>query len=379
VSLSSKVHSLSIYDRITVIIICISLVAFASCATEKYVDFQCKTLLQSDSITLPNLYIEKLKHSGRIDTDYGFRVITIDSMDYLTCLISKSNQILGVNLNTPFIYRNWNIALPKFVHDNYQANFFISSRDSLFFACIDTKEIYSYKFDKLDAVLFDSTAIKNFDSKTFFSMNYGSNAQISYNNANSFKLIFNYGIIKNPKGNYVDTNNIIEINENGGIKKFGKYPQSFKSEYKPYYHSLFKMINDSICVTTYLLDNQIYIVNKNNNDIVTQAYIGNPKAKKFEKARTQDLGYQRNYLIENGINCKIEVLNENNIVILKRLAGKLTDTKDFYKYLVLDKNLNVKYCDTIKHSISPYFLQKHKNGFFLMGAGFDKLFYYYIK
>lgn len=374
----SKVYSFFLCDKTVIIIFFVALITCESCATEKYIEAQCKTSPIPDSIILPNQYLESLKHAGRIDSDYGFKIITLGSKDYLTCLTRKTNQIHGFNLESPFIYKNWNIELPPFVHDNYQANFFISSNDNLFFVCIDTKAVYGYKFDTYKAVLFDSATIRNFDTKTFFSMNYGSNAEISYDSNNSFKITFNYGIIKNPKGNYVDTSNLIEISKNGDVKKFGKYPQSFKTQFKAYYHSLFKTLNDSLCVTTYLVDNYICIINKKNNDIVTQGYIGNQQTKKYDKSRIQDIGYLRNYLVENGLNRKIEAIDENNIVVLKRLPGKLIDTNFFYKYLLLDKNLNIKSCYTIKHSVSPYFLQKYKNGFFLMGAKYDKLFYYHI-
>lgn len=100
--------------------------------------------------------------------------------------------------------------------------------------------------------------------------------------------------------------------------------------------------------------------------------------RKFDKARSRDLGYLRKHTVTNEVNLSVCAFGKNRIAILKKLRKDKITHPDKFDLYVVNSNLEVLAKYRIKHSVSPFICFSYLDGFLIFNEDLDKAYYYEI-
>jgi hypothetical protein len=335
-------------------------------------------LPEPKEIIIPIKFKKELKiDNGAIDFWYSYRIIDINNGIYFSYMNDIGRRIVTFNLEDTQDVKLYNVPFYDLKRDKMQGNCYINKREKLIYINFFEKKISEYRFDKDSLVLSQTTDINPINTKDYFYMH--SNADIIGEGLNK-QLILNYGVTDREVLNFIDSSNLILYKSDGQGKKIGFYPDKYKKEKIAEYFTKFKLVNDSECVFTYSLADELYKIDLKTNRIKHKNDFNYTyKYPKFDVKRKTDIGYSRNYLSISGANSAIEVTNNGYIVILKILPSSILEKKKLKQYFVFDDKLKLIYSDTVRQFVRHDFLEKYKNGFLLQSGINDKLLYYEIK
>ena len=233
--------------------------------------------------------------------------------------------------------------------------------------------IYHFSGDSL--TLFKTFSLPKFDWKEYF-LKFNSGFRVLDNHEGS--IVYGYGLSKNKKDNYIDRRHNLVIFTPGNKADFktGRYPGDF-FKYKIYNNeTLFCNDSNNNIYYTFQMHDSIYKINKQGEILAASVLHKNPEFDRFDWGRVMDLGYVRQHTMMSEANLNICVTHGGKVVVIKQLHKEEYRDKSYYKYFVLDNNLNMLYADTLRHGFFPGFLFPYKKGFMIFANPDSKAVYY---
>lgn len=193
-------------------------------------------------------------------------------------------------------------------------------------------------------------------------------------------VIINFGSLVDKKNSYLHKNYNLMLLSPGLIKckMIGKYPSDFFKRRNYYTSSVFDIDMEENIIMTYELNNSIYKIDSYGNVLKeSKVYLENSFLK-FDWSKERDLSYVRKYSFATEKNIHLKCLDSNNNILIKQLPGNTILSNIKYQYIILDKNLKVRYTDNINFSCYPKMVMKYQNGFLLFNDHLTKAYYYEI-
>lgn len=347
-----------------------------SCNEAKTVKFH-KPITKFDTIYIPNTFINAVGENGVVrDLFYNQRLIKLNGKPYFSTVNKSTDRLLAFCL-LDSSFRSIKINIPKNRNGLIDANYFFTTEENkVTYFNVNAGHLSYYKLvnDEFKVNSID-TLIGLDKSKYFYMM---TKAELIKTNDGN-KYVLNYGMRDKRVLNYIDSCNLMTYSIGKSIKKIGNYPKKYYSTIIPEYYSPFKMLNDSTCVYTYSMANEIKKVNINTGKVVSESKFSDYKVKDFDKTKVGDIGYERKFKLSFGINLGLCVTHNGYIVLIKKLPRGILDTTKHSEYYVFDSDLNLKWSDTIKFDINPSFIEPFKDGFLILPARKKYLLYYEVK
>ncbi len=189
-------------------------------------------------------------------------------------------------------------------------------------------------------------------------------------------FIYNYGINEQENINYLDLNSLIySISDKN--KKVGIYPKGFVKGFLPKRNTFFSLDTNKSMYLIRSYSDSIYRIDYEGN-ILTRGSLS--KCNQFRKYTNKDLTdliYLRKYIAENDQNLAIDIINNKNIVVLRKNAQKKVTDSVTYQVIILDMNLNLLHRQMMPFNIIPTIFPLGNNIIFF-STKLDELYIYEI-
>lgn len=223
------------------------------------------------------------------------------------------------------------------------------------------------------SLLYTISSLRN--NQQYFSTLPYSRQLIEFNGKISF--LYQYCLYKSSNQNLYDSSMFLIVTGPDSVYKFGSYLPAMKNKLLIDKEIYFAVDHDNNIVYVHSGVDTVYKINT--KGVVLSKSILKPEIKRGEvnKSKLTDLAWKRKYAARNLKNCKLAILRNGHIVLLRKLPGDSIIGKKRYQLLIFDDNLKQIYNGESLEEVYPLIVLSHK-GFYLLSSNGTVLYEYYI-
>jgi len=193
------------------------------------------------------------------------------------------------------------------------------------------------------------------------------------------QLFLAYGIYN--ARSCLDTAAYLEIdlskpNDHLLINKVFSYPKEYYRSYHYKTDTWLRFEDSSDQYIGFANNNTLYKASSSESGYSTISFEKQSAFRAFNWSRVNNLAYIRWFVITDESNDNAVILNNNTLLIIKRLRRNEITEECEYEYYILDRNMNTIHHNSFQQSIHPWFCYAWKNGFLVFSKKLDKAFYY---
>jgi hypothetical protein len=196
----------------------------------------------------------------------------------------------------------------------------------------------------------------------------------------TIEMVFAFGDLKNEKNKFLDSKNPLVISREfrNDIDKIGFYPKNYFNPHNYNNHTFFTSDSKMNIIYIFEMHNLIVKLNKLGELLFSKEIDIENNFMEFDWDKESDLAYVRRHTLMSERNVKICALENDQILVLKKLKNDKIQMPSLFKYYVFDNMLNLLYSDTVRHKLNPLIISKYQNGFLLFNDNLTKAYYYEV-
>jgi hypothetical protein len=332
-----------------------------------------KPLHISDSVTYSNHYYQV----SNFNPFFNSHVIKYNSIDFLATKPSSSNQIFLYPISPKNYFDS--IDLTDFL--DYSKGNTILIKDSLI--CIYNRLKSFVKILRFDAskknkiVIEKESKVAKIDTSKYW---ISSLSGMELLDKDTIEMVFAFGDLKNEKNKFLDSKNPLVISREfrNDIDKIGFYPKNYFNPHNYNNHTFFTSDSKMNIIYIFEMHNLIVKLNKLGELLFSKEIDIENNFMEFDWDKESDLAYVRRHTLMSERNVKICALENDQILVLKKLKNDKIQMPSLFKYYVFDNMLNLLYSDTVRHKLNPLIISKYQNGFLLFNDNLTKAYYYEV-
>jgi hypothetical protein len=194
------------------------------------------------------------------------------------------------------------------------------------------------------------TVTKIFDKENYYLID--DNQTKIINTGFRYSFIYNYGIYKHENINYLDSTSLIYSNGSINIC-LSKYRDEYKKKFLPKRNTFFAIDNQYNIYTIRSYENTLEKYNLYGHPLNVDTIKKCHHFSKYETTDLTDLAYLRKYIAQNEQNRCLELINNNYILIVRKLGKEKVGDLDKYQIILMDKEMSKKTILNVNYLINP--------------------------
>ena len=170
--------------------------------------------------------------------------------------------------------------------------------------------------------------------------------------------------------------NLFRPDDHYQLKKIFRYPDDYQKGWHYNTDTWLRFPGENTVLSGFASDNLLYKWLPAQNIFTENRFDAAADFRKFNWNKINDLSYIRWYIFTDECNDNVITLNNNSLLVLKRLPRSEIADACRYEYYVLDDNLAVTSHNEFRQEIHPYFCYPWRQGFMIFAEDLSKAYYY---